>query len=92
MRNVSLEFTLTTDSSFPGEDDFKAAITDWGQKNLKIGSDVLYGKMFDIAYNVPGVIDVSVRLCFTGNPWGASNLTVGGREIAAFDTANITIV
>lgn len=90
---VELEFTLTTGSSYPGDDDFKATIAAWDESNLSIGDNVIRSKLICVASSVSGVEDVvDLRLRFYGEVWGTTNLTVGTREIARIDSGDITVL
>jgi uncharacterized phage protein gp47/JayE len=89
---VELEYTLTTNSDYPGDVTFQAYVASWADDNLGIGSDVLYTKMIDVGYNVAGIDNLSLRLRFFGGGWGTSDLSVGGRQIATVDSGDITVI
>lgn len=91
-QTVELEYTLTTDSDYPGDTAFKAAIAAWADANLSIGDDVLYTKMIDVGYNTVGITNLSLRLRLSGGGWGTSDLTIGSREIAQISTGDITVL
>lgn len=89
---VQLEYTLTTNSSYPGPATFKAAIASWADANLGIGDDVLYTKLIDIGYNTAGIDNLALRLRFSGDAWGVADLSVGGRQIGLIDVSDITVL
>jgi uncharacterized phage protein gp47/JayE len=89
---VELEYTLTTNSDYPGDVTFQAYVASWADDNLGIGSDVLYTKMIDVGYNVAGIDNLSLRLRFFGGGWGTADLSVGGRQIATVDSGDITVI
>lgn len=89
---VELEYTLTTDSDYPGDTTFKAAIAAWATANLSIGDDVLYTKMIDVGYNTVGISNLALRLRLSGGGWGTSDLTIGSRELAQISTGDITVL
>lgn len=89
---TELEYTLTTNSDYPGDTTFKAAIAAWADANLGVSDDVLYTKLIDIAYNTEGIDNLSLRLRFQGDAWGTADLAVGDRQIALIDTSDITVL
>ncbi len=86
---VELSYTLTTDSDYPGNVTFVAAIVAWAAANLTIGGNVLYTKLIDAAYNVPGITNLALTLTFFGGGPGVADLVVGGREIGTIATGDV---
>lgn len=90
-RRVELEYTLTTNTDYPGDATFQAAVAAWADANLSIGDDVLYTKLIDVGYNTAGIDNLALRLRFFGGAWGTADLTIGSREIAQVDSGDISI-
>lgn len=94
-RNVYIDVDVQVDAeTFPadGDDLISAAIAAWGDANLKCGDDVYVSRIVALAFEVPGVVNVTeVRLGFAPDPGGTANLTIAVREIARFDTGRIVV-
>lgn len=94
VRNVWLEFDVSvTAQDFPvdGVNLIKAAARDRGNR-LSLDEDVIALVIRASALTVPGVRDVvALRLGFAASPVGTSNLAIGGREIAKFDTSRVVV-
>lgn len=102
--DIYIEITVETGAGFPvdGEDRIKQAIVD-ANSGRKTGQDVIYRTLdapvipqpqLGIA-GVPGVVDVTALTVGTSpGPVGTSNIAVGTRELADFDTSriNVTVV
>lgn len=89
---VELNFVLSTDSDYPGHVAFKAAVVAWGAANLGIADDVIFSRMYDVAFAVDGVLDVTtLQIRFNGGVYGTANLAVGGREIATIATGDVAV-
>jgi len=89
---VELEYTLTTNSDYPGDATFQTYVSSWCDLNLLIGDNVLYTKMIDVGYNVDGIDNLALRLRFFGGAWGTSDLSVGGRQIGTVASGDITVI
>ena len=87
---VVLDYTLTTNSDYPGNATFQAYVASWCDANLGIGDDVLYTKMIDVGYNVAGIDNLSLTLNFFGDPPGTADLTVGPRQIGTVDSGDVS--
>jgi uncharacterized phage protein gp47/JayE len=93
--NVPIEmvYTLTKTSDYPadGDDQVKAAALALGGA-LTSGEDVIYLQFKSAALDIAGVDDVPI---FTINkktdPPGSSNIVISLRELATFDSADITV-
>ncbi len=94
---VEMQLTVTTDDDYPtdGDDQLKTAlaVTLPADLNLSVGGDVIYERFQAACFTVSGVTDITLfNIRFTGDAWGIINLPVGGRELATFDTTDVTIV
>lgn len=75
-----------------GEDAIKEAIATRGDAEFGVGDDVIRFKLLSAVFGVPGVIDVTAFTLGTSiNPVGTSNLVIGRRQIAAFDTSRVAV-
>ena len=89
--NVHVDVTLARESSWAGDAAVKAALVAWSEA-LLLGEDVIRARLYPVLLALPGVLDViEVRLGRTALTI-ASNLSIGPREAALFDTARITVV
>ncbi|MFW6031537.1 MAG: hypothetical protein ACOC9T_03010, partial [Myxococcota bacterium] len=78
--------------SYAGDDAVKEALADEGADRQRIGDDVVAIRYACAALEVEGVLDVTeLRLGFSSDPSGTSNLTVGSRQVAVIDTGRITV-
>lgn len=95
VKQVWLEYDVTVYSqNFPvnGATLIKEAVTAYGTSFLNLGTDVFSVAFKAQALTVAGVLDVpALRLGFAAVPTGTANLTITGREIAAFDTSRIIV-
>jgi uncharacterized phage protein gp47/JayE len=88
---------VTTGGSFEGltanlVDSIKAAITAYGD-GLGIGDDVIRIQIIADAMNVEGVYDhTGTTLDRYAAPTATSNISIGIREIAKFDTSRIAVI
>jgi len=90
---LQVEATLTTDADeYPGDTDFKAYLADWADANLGVGDDVIINQLVAVCFEVDGVLDATLRIRFSGDPWGTINLTVADRELADLDTTGVTVL
>ena len=90
---VELEYTLVTDSNYPGDAAFQAAVAAWDDSNLSIGEDVLHARFIANAFDVDGVVNVTLlRLRFFGGAWGTSDLTITNRQKATISSGDITVI
>lgn len=93
--DLYLDYTLVTNSLWPGDAlgkaAIKAAVVAKGLTYLQLGQDVTALVFRAIPLTIAGVEDVtSMRLGFAEFPVGTTNLTVGTREIAVADTGRVT--
>lgn len=72
--------------------DFAQAIVDYAEANLGIGDDVYRKALFAPMFEIEGIVDVDYfYIDFFAAPTATSNLSIGSREIAVFDTSRIGI-
>jgi hypothetical protein len=89
--DIYLAYTLTVDEdTYVGDAAFELAVVTFMRALVEGGSDVLYWHALQAA-NQGGVLNADVTLGFTASPVGTADLTIGTREIAAFDTSRITV-
>lgn len=91
---LTYELLVVDPAFFPvdGITKVKEAARQRGVDILKLGVDVISLQFKGAALSVPGVVDVpTLRMGFAPSPSGTANLTVGSREIAKLDTANISV-
>ncbi len=90
--NIYLELDLTVDVDFPGVSEVESRILTFGN-TLKIGDDVIVFPYLISSFNdVPGILDVVVRIGTAINPTLDNNIIVPDTQIASFDTSRITII
>jgi uncharacterized phage protein gp47/JayE len=91
-RGVYVDITLTTDATYVGDVAFKEALILAAQSAFGLGDDVIYAKLYALAFAVTGVTDVpALAIAFTASPVATSNLPISSREIATWATDRITI-
>ncbi len=94
--DIHIELDLTVDGNYPGDGDAQVENALLAYGNLQnIGQDVIiFGSnplicSFD---EIPGILDVVIRIGKLINPTLNDNIIIAAREIAEFDSARITIV
>jgi uncharacterized phage protein gp47/JayE len=91
---IYFDVTVAIDSTeFPadGDDQIKAAMVEYGD-SLNIGDDVIALRFESIPLDIAGVIDVTVfELDTVTPPTGTTNISIGDRELAVFDTSRIRV-
>lgn len=92
---IYVAVTATTGTGFgataTGVDAIKAAITAYGDARV-IGDDVIKQALQATPFDVSGVVDVpTLKLDVYASPTATSNVTIGRREIATFDTSRVTV-
>jgi uncharacterized phage protein gp47/JayE len=74
-----------------GDDQITEAVMDL-INSLGVGVKVTYTKLFDVIYNIDGVLDVTtLEICFDGDFFGTSNLILEPREIANLQAADCSV-
>lgn len=93
--DIYIDVVVTTDDTYPvdGDAQIKQALVDfWEATPQRVGVDVVYNRLFGAIYSVTGVTQVTtLEIGTSPSPSGTSNITIAAREIAVFDTANITV-
>jgi len=92
---LQVRYSLTTDSDYPGDADFSAAVAaaaNADSTQLGIGDDVIIAKYYDYGFDVAGVLDITALDVWNGAAWVAVNLAIGPREIATLIAGNVTVV
>jgi uncharacterized phage protein gp47/JayE len=99
--DIYLDFhvTINTDallgSVYPGDgdDQIKDAVAVFWQQNKTIGDDVILSQLYPSILAIDGVLDVTAIDADTSpSPSANLNITIGIRELAVLDTANMTVV
>jgi len=91
-RNVYVTIQLVKGPTYPGDAAFKESLAKALTAAFSVQDDVLVSTIIVAARVVTGVLDVvAVTLGFSPSPVGTSNLAIGKREIAAFDTSRIVV-
>lgn len=89
--NIYLELDLTVDASYPGDAEVETRVLAFGDA-LDIGEDVVvYPQLVGSFADVPGILDVVVRIGTAASPTLDDNITIEENEIADFDSSRITI-
>jgi uncharacterized phage protein gp47/JayE len=82
---------LTEDTTtYPGDTTLKVALIAHID-TLTVGDDVILSQLVATCFEVTGVEDVVVTICWSGGSPAAANLTVGVAEIATLISGNVTI-
>ncbi|NIQ91013.1 MAG: hypothetical protein GWM98_04685 [Nitrospinaceae bacterium] len=91
---IYMDLTVETNGgSFPadGVDQIKAALAAYGGE-LTVGEDVIALQFKCVPLSVAGVVDVTVfKIDKITPPVGTGNITIGFRELATFDTSDISV-
>lgn len=88
---IDVEVDVDADYAATGDTDIKTALAVFGQ-TLSTGDDVIFTKLYQIIYAIPGVVDVTLLETGTAPaPAGTVNIVIGSRQLAIIDTANITV-
>lgn len=82
---VTVAITLLTDTSFPGAATFEQAFIAAFTAAFPAGTDVSYTKLYQFAYSVAGVLDVTA-LTLNG---GTSNIVIAPRQVATLSTTDL---
>jgi uncharacterized phage protein gp47/JayE len=90
--NIFLEVDLVTGDDYPADGDSQVVSEIEKYINsLSINEDVIYRKIIDVIFNVPGVVDVNALYVDTVDPpTEEANITIGFRE--ASDVGGVVIV
>lgn len=90
--DIHVNVAINVDSSYAGDAAVKAAILAYGDSLLS-GGDVVYRSAMGKVTAVAGVTDCpAFQVKKTGGVYSETNIPIGIREIAVFDTSRITVV
>lgn len=91
---IYVRYDVTIDpATFPldGDDQIKAACVAFGEA-LRIGNDVVFGRVSCVPFEITGVLDVVLtRTATTPVPTGTVNIPITSRQVADFDTSRVTV-
>lgn len=99
---IYVKITLATDAKFPtdGEKQIIKKLTEYigGEDadgniyaGLNMGQKVVYTKLIDIIYNVPGVIDLDLEISKDDQVYVKQNIDTAINEVAETDSAKVVI-
>ena len=91
--DIYLDLTLTTDSNFPidGNTQIETAILAFGN-TLAMGDDVIvYPKLMATVNNIPGILDMVIKIGIAPSPTLDDNIIIAPREWASFSSSRIVI-
>lgn len=92
---IYIDMTILTNTNFAstGIADLKAAIVSWADENISIDSDVYAERVKAVAFTIPGIVDVTIFHIDADDPTptGENNVFPSNREIATFDSGDITV-
>jgi len=90
---IDLEIEVTNESEFPfdGVEQIKAQLIDYFENNMRIGSDVIYSRLYTPINKVAGHQVNSLLIGTTTPPGETSNLDISYNEIASLNDADISI-
>lgn len=100
--DVYANITITTGDAYPldGDEQVRTAIAQYigGTDDdlnlyagLTMGRDVIYTKLIDVIYNIPGVEDLTLEIGTDGVSYGTSNLTINTTEVAETSAEKLVI-
>jgi hypothetical protein len=91
---ILVEVTLLVDpATFPGAAAMQVQIETSATAYLTVNAELYRSKVIDWAMELPGVLNVSlVRLAIWPAAFAAADVTVGLREIATVDAADVTVL
>lgn len=92
---IYIELDLTVDASYPSDGDTQVqnAILEYGDTQ-GVGQDVVvygYKSLISVFNDIPGIVDIELRIGKTAGPTNDDNVDVLARELAEFDSSRITI-
>lgn len=92
--DIYVDVEVTVDENYPatGDADIKTALAAFIQ-GFDVGQDVVFSKLYDVIFGVAGVVDVTLlEIATTPSPAATANISIGARELAVLDTADISVV
>jgi uncharacterized phage protein gp47/JayE len=76
-----------------GPTSIKAALVAFGRSTFGTGDDVARFRLMSAIFGVAGIVDVTAfTLGITASPVGTTNVVIGRRELAVFDTGRVVVV
>lgn len=80
-------------AKFPsnGATQVRDALIEFGQSKLVVGKDVVASALVAKAFEIPGLLDATVKIGLAPAPAGSATLPVTVRQQALLDTARITV-
>jgi len=92
-KDIYFKVTVTTDSNYPGSGDVDIAnnIKDFGTSAYGIGEDVILSQFYTPINAVQGVVSIDLKMGFSANPTGTTNLVIDFNEISNYDVSFITV-
>lgn len=88
---VEIDVDVIT-ANYVGDSAVSVAFAERANALQSTGSPVRVRLIDSLIYDIPGVVDVTgFRLGFAPGPTGTTNLPVGVREVAVFDSSNVTV-
>lgn len=88
---IYVTITVSTNSAFGGAATVQNAIKAYGD-TLPMGGTVIAEKVKGAAIAVAGVLDITAfAIDRVASPTSSTNVVMGSRELATFDTANISV-
>jgi uncharacterized phage protein gp47/JayE len=90
--DIYIDITVETGAGFVGAPELKNYLAEQAQALHGVGDDVRIRRVDSLVFDLAGVVDVTVfEMGITASPSGTTNVTIGAREIAAFDASRITV-
>lgn len=93
LKAVYLDITITKDGNYPldGDNVVENAIIEY-INNLGIGRDIIvYPQLICAFGDIPGILDIVVKVGFSPSPTLDDNLIIAPNEIAFTDTAKVAV-
>ena len=101
--DVYANIEITTGAAFPADGDarIQSAIAQYiggegpaGEifTGLSMGQNVIYTRLYDLVYNVPGVLDASIEIGTDGVTFDRENIVIGFDEVAQTDPGKLVVV
>ncbi len=91
-RQIYLVIDLETGTGYVGDAAVAAYVALKCREIHGVGDDVRARRVDSLAFDLAGVVDVTdFTLGFTVTPVGTSNLPIGTREVASFDSSRVTV-
>jgi len=89
--NIYLEIDFTVDVDFPGTAEVLSRLLTFGAA-LEIGEDVVvYPYLISSFNDVPGILDLAIRIGTAASPTLDDNIVIPDTQIADFDSSRITL-